>query len=926
MVKLALALLSLFAACEVMAGSITGQVVSNTGGAPIADVRMSVCISVANCFATTQTDTEGRYRFDGLAARGYHVAAVKLPYVTQFYDGVECPCDPNFTSPTIIPVTADGETSGIDLTLTLGGTISGTVRRASTNEKLDGVTIVTQSATRAFRTLSFNVGQYKSTALPPGEYRVYTLSRESTHVINQIHPGRNCTVRAICDQSELAQAQLVTVTAGNDAPGIDFALLDWATVSGTVRKSDGTPVPFKWVDLRDEPNYEYGSTTTDANGAYVRAMPPGSYMVSMQPGEGYAGATRGPVRLMADPVSGIDLVLPVTTTRMEGTIRDRNGVPFPGVEVSAIIPSGYYLRTTTTDANGRYAMENMTPGRYYLRAIDELHPNVDCLSGPCTNLNGATPFDLVAGVTTTADMQVRSQRSVFTGRATKGTAGGPPVKLTGISVFSEAGQFVNVVNPFQSSADGTYSLTIVSRVNAFYLRAYAESVTSTIYPDVPADCGYGIFCSAPGAVAVAAGTRSGVDFVMTAYGAISGTVYDKSTGQPVPGSPVNFARNGVFIAQAVTDVQGRYRWAQAYGAYQVYVPEWLNKRYAGQVYPNRDCSGPCDPKSGTPVSVASGGETAGIDFQLTPIVNYGRISGTVRDATSGKAIAGAPVRFAWNGTDVHATTTDASGNYRWTGANGSYHVYVPQWGSHAYWGQVYRDRDCNGVCDSRMGTVVTATDGAEKTKIDFQLTPAAQTARITGRVVDDETGEGVEDALVRAWSTTFAIETLTDSLGNYTIEKDGAQQLLPTGDYRVLAVTAPYFTSVYGGEQCPDYPSCDVASGAVVHVAPATTTSGIDFRLIRMEAAAVTPATGPVAGGTWITITGKHFASGATVRIGTADAEVVSVTPTSIVAITPPGLAGAADVTVRLTANHSATIPNGFVYTPGSSRRRSARH
>lgn len=362
------------------------------------------------------------------------------------------------------------------------------------------------------------------------------------------------------------------------------------------------------------------------------------------------------------------------------------------------------------------------------------------------------------------------------------------------------------------------------------------------------------------------------------------------------------------------------------GEYQVYVPEWLNNRYAGQVYPNRDCSGRCDPKVGTPVSVASGSETAGIDFQLTPIVQYGRISGTVRDAASGNVIAGAPVRFAQNGTDVHATTTDASGNYRWTSANGSYHVYVPQWGSIAYWGQVYRDRDCNGVCDSRVGTVVTAAGGAEKTNIDFQLTPAGQFARITGRVVDDETGKGVEDVLVRAWSSTFAIEALTDALGNYTIEQDGARQPLPAGNYRILATAVPYFTSVYGGVQCADSPSCDTGSGVVIQVAPAITTSGIDFRLIRMQAATVALATGPVAGGTWITITGKHFTSGTTVRIGGADAEVVSVTPTAIVAITPPGVAGTADVIVRLSASHSATIPNGFVYLPGSSRRRTARH
>lgn len=84
------------------------------------------------------------------------------------------------------------------------------------------------------------------------------------------------------------------------------------------------------------------------------------------------------------------------------------------------------------------------------------------------------------------------------------------------------------------------------------------------------------------------------------------------------------------------------------------------------------------------------------------------------------------------------------------------------------------------------------------------------------------------------------------------------------------------------------------------YVAPAPTVSSI------------TPATGVTSGGTGVTITGSNFASGATVTIGgTAAANVVFVSTTSLTAVTPARPAGAAAVVV--------TNPGGLVSTGAAS-------
>jgi len=62
----------------------------------------------------------------------------------------------------------------------------------------------------------------------------------------------------------------------------------------------------------------------------------------------------------------------------------------------------------------------------------------------------------------------------------------------------------------------------------------------------------------------------------------------------------------------------------------------------------------------------------------------------------------------------------------------------------------------------------------------------------------------------------------------------------------------------------------------------------------------ITPATGPISGGTSVTIAGTGFTSGGSfgVTIGGADASAVFVSSTSITATTPAHAAGAVNVII----------------------------
>jgi hypothetical protein len=89
--------------------------------------------------------------------------------------------------------------------------------------------------------------------------------------------------------------------------------------------------------------------------------------------------------------------------------------------------------------------------------------------------------------------------------------------------------------------------------------------------------------------------------------------------------------------------------------------------------------------------------------------------------------------------------------------------------------------------------------------------------------------------------------------------------------------------------------------------------------IILVEARTMTPASGPAAGGTQITITGRGFVAGTTVTVGGAPLQNVMVSgERRITGTTPPGSAGVAPVLVRNRAGQ-AEVAGGYTYIDDTS-------
>jgi len=215
-------------------------------------------------------------------------------------------------------------------------------------------------------------------------------------------------------------------------------------------------------------------------------------------------------------------------------------------------------------------------------------------------------------------------------------------------------------------------------------------------------------------------------------GAISGTVTDAGTGQPIGGATVSYTGGS-----ASTDANGVYTLSNAQpGTYSV-------------------LAGATGYVSQTATATVSSGATTILNFALA---QSGAVTGMVTDAGNGQPIFGATVSYSGG-----STTTDSGGHYTLSGVpQGTYTVsasapgYVP--GS----------------------ATVTVSPGATATQ-DFALTFAPGT--ITGTVSDAGSGEPISGATV---SCSCGSGGITNGFGSYTLSG------ITPGTYTVTASATGY--------------------------------------------------------------------------------------------------------------------------------------
>ncbi|HEX8181966.1 MAG TPA: IPT/TIG domain-containing protein [Candidatus Saccharimonadales bacterium] len=165
-----------------------------------------------------------------------------------------------------------------------------------------------------------------------------------------------------------------------------------------------------------------------------------------------------------------------------------------------------------------------------------------------------------------------------------------------------------------------------------------------------------------------------------------------------------------------------------------------------------------------------------------------------------------------------------------------------------------------------------------------------------------------------AFSTIAATSTAT--AGTIRVGRATAAGSSVTGNNAVVTVTFRVLgnTGTTALNFDPAF-SFIVRSTDSVNILTSSTTATYAMKLPTPAISAVSPASGSIAGGTALTITGSNFVSGATVSVGGAAATAVTfVSATSITATAPAHAAGVVTVAVTNPDGQVASRASGFTY------------
>jgi hypothetical protein len=529
-------------------GTVTGLVRrGGKAGKPLGGICVTVFSTNLEDFGSATSRKNGTYVVEGLPAGTYEVQA----------SASGCGNDGNYAPaqyPRAVHVADAATTSGINLYLQPGGTLTGIVADAATAKPLAGICV------------SDGNGDFAATA-KNGSYKIDQLPAERTTVAFNGGCGNAGSYAPQYYDDQVAQeaAQQVTVTAGHVTGGINAAMLPGATIAGRVTNSAGRPVP--GVCLAFVPGYQTGQglslggdTTTNAAGSYVAAnLAPGDYAVAFFSGclmpsnaavvQWFKGqpalATAGLVDATAGAeVSGIDAVAG-RGGAIAGTVTSAAGQPVEFDCVTAISrrtgqPSGFQSQSGL----GTYTVSGLAPGNYTVAAAD---CQSDDNLAPSVYRRAVT---VRAGVTTTNVALTLPPGGAVAGRIVRASNGRPVrgacVKATPVSGAAANLGFENIG---LTSGSGAYKIAGL-RTGTYRIAIYPGCAVPAV--DLQA-------VTLPHAVRVTQGkVKAGVNASLHVGGSIAGLVTGPGAAT-VPGACAEaFKIPGGLAGASATDAHGAF--------------------------------------------------------------------------------------------------------------------------------------------------------------------------------------------------------------------------------------------------------------------------------------------------------------------------------------------------------------------------------
>ncbi|MDP6455794.1 MAG: carboxypeptidase regulatory-like domain-containing protein [SAR202 cluster bacterium] len=801
------------------------------------------------------SQSDGSYTITGLAPGSYWVLALgsDLGWVMEFWEETDNPA-----STTAVVVPSGTVVTGVDFTLTAGGSISGRVVRDVGGPPPPSIEVLAFSIAsgRVMGSDEINSnGDYQIKGLPSGSYMV-VADDEAEQYDTVWYNG----------VSDPASSTPVTVQAPNNMPNINFTVKSTGggsgggataegKIRGTVFREDGsTPLPGIAVSVMPAGGQKTGGTggppmvMSQPDGKFeLKNLPSGDYIVFAsstgfvteywEETENPASSTPVTVSSTSTP-EDIDFTLSffggegaTITGIMIGSVKGIqqskaatgtvSGIA--NATVSATPLAGGPVRNATTNVSGDYVLPGLTPGDYEVRAMAagylvEWWEEVN-------NSASSTPVTVASttltGINFTLDLAPATSSNGFIEGTVRDDSSGSPISRAMVKAKPLSG---GPDHTEITDASGDYSFDIAP--GNHLVSAVAPGYAVEYYDDSP---------TIGGAITVtvtASSTTTGIDFALSALSGGTSTTHVFASGR-VTGPPMGKTATGTVgianatvsadpgsggtVINATTDSNGDYELTgMTPGDYEIramaagYLVEWWQEAN--------------NSASSTHVTVNSSTTVSGIDFTLalaSSTSDNGFITGRVTDASSTDPIAGATVTATpLDGGPDHATTTNSLGEYTFDIAPGPHRVSAV---ASRFAVEYY-----NESATSASSTDVNVTASTTTSGIDFTLEALSGGGTttpkgiMTGRVTEQASSTvGIPNATVSAEPLSGGgpvRNANTDSNGDYFMGN------LDPGSYTVRAMAAGFEVEWW-------MEVGNSASSTNVVISGGATTTGINFTL-----------------------------------------------------------------------------------------------
>jgi hypothetical protein len=489
------------------------------------------------------------------------------------------------------------------------------------------------------------------------------------------------------------------------------------SISGkTVRESDGTAAGNVGIRLYDK-NWSYLQYVySDAEGRYAfRGLNAGDYY--LQTYYNYEGlvniyyrnskkqSSATPIAVVAEKeTSNIDFTL-ASGSIVSGTItRDTDGQPIPSATIYAEDESGNYAGGMTTDSSGRYYIDGLPAGKYFLRANyygSSGYGYINKYYIDAKDRTTATPISL-GSADKLGDIDFSLvPASAISGRVLSKADNSP---IQNVSVYAYDSSW-NSVAVSSTDSSGRYVIRGLPAGNFYVGTGNSLGYINRYYRDTTSR-------NDAVAVQVTAGSETaGIDLSLGTGSAISGRVLSKADNSPIQNVYVYaYDSSWSFMSGTSTDSSGGYK-IRGLPAGSFYLRTSNSLGYVNVYYKDATSS-----NNATAIQVAAASETGGIDFSL---VMGGAISGRVLSQSDNTPIQNVYV-YAYDSSwsYVSGTLVDSSGRYIMRGLPPG-NVYVRTY-AQGYVTKYYKD-----TIDQFAATAIQVAAGFETSGIDFLLTKAS---------------------------------------------------------------------------------------------------------------------------------------------------------------------------------------------------------